>query len=128
MSHPVQEEDRIATTKIVVIAIGSLAVFGVGILWSISIERDEGKTIVTHAEPAPPAAAGAPEVGIVYQWPFPTEQYGEGGENSHFAADKAAATQERLEHYGWIDKKAQVVHIPIEEAMKQYVSQAGSKK
>ena len=34
--------------------------------------RDE-QSIVTQMHPAPPAEAGAPEVGIVYQWPFNAE-------------------------------------------------------
>ncbi len=119
MSHPVQEEDRIATGKIVITAIVSLSIFGVGALWSISIQRAENKTIVSQLHPAGPAQAGAPEVGIVYQWPFAVSQ---------FANDKAAVTKGRLERYGWVDKSAKVVRIPIEEAMKKYVSQAGGTK
>jgi len=119
MSHPVQEEDRIATGKIVVTAIVSLAIFGVGVVWSVAIQRGENKSIVTQAHPAAAAEAGAPEVGIVYQWPFYTSNYG---------AEKAAETQARLEHYSWADKNAKVARIPIEEAMKKYVATAGGGK
>jgi hypothetical protein len=119
MSHPIQEEDRIATGKIVLTAVISLSIFGVGALWSISIQRGEMKTIVSQPGPLGPAAAGAPEVGIVYQWPFSTSQ---------FANEKAAETKGRLERYGWVDKNAKVVHIPIEEAMQKYVQQAGGGK
>jgi hypothetical protein len=65
------------------------------------------------------AEAGAPEVGIVYQWPFNVSQYG---------AEKKAEVMKRLEHYRWADKNAKVVRIPIEEAMQKYVSQAGGQK
>lgn len=115
MSHPIQEEDRIATGKIVVTAIVSLAIFGVGVIWSISIQRNESNSIVTAAHPSGPAEGGAPEVGIVYQWPFNMSSYG---------AEKAAETKARLAHYRWADKNAKVVRIPIEEAMKKYVAGA----
>ncbi len=119
MSHPIQEEDRIATGKIVLTAIVSLAIFGIGVIWAISIQRGEDKSIVTHAQPAPPAESGAPEVGIVYQWPFNMSQYG---------ADKARETKARLEYYRWADKDKKVVRIPIDEAMKKYLAQSGGGK
>ncbi len=119
MSHPIQEEDRIATGKIVATAIISLSIFGVGVIWSISIQRNENHTIVSIGRVDGPAAVGAPEVGIVYQWPFST---------SHYANDKAEETKGRLEHYGWADKKAQIARIPIEQAMEKWVSQAGGQK
>lgn len=119
MSHPVQEEDRVATGKIVATAIISLLIFGVGVLWSISIQRNEMHSLVTQGPPPGPATEGAPEVGIVYQWTFAT---------SHYANDKAEQTKGRLERYGWTDKKAQIAHIPIEQAMEKYVSQAGGQK
>jgi hypothetical protein len=119
MSHPVQEEDRIAIGKIIVTAIVSLAIFGIGVVWSISIQRGENHSIVTHMNPARAAEAGAPEVGIVYQWPFNMSTYG---------AEKAAETKARLEHYRWADKNAKVARIPIEEAMKKYVAQSGAAK
>jgi len=119
MSQPVQEEDRIATGKIIVVAVVSLAVFGIGVLWSISIQRGEEKSIVTQLHPAAPGEAGAPEVGIVYQWPFNMSQYG---------ADKARETKARLEYYRWADKDKKVVRIPIDEAMKKYLATAGAQK
>jgi len=120
MSHgPIQEEDRIATGKIVLTAVVSLAIFGIGALWSISIQRNEMQSLVSPPGALGPAAAGAPEVGIVYQWPFNTSQ---------FANDKAAETKGRLERYGWVDKNAKIAHIPIEEAMQKYVQQAGGGK
>ena len=119
MSQPVQEEDRIAIGKIVITAIVSLGIFGIGALWSISIQRHEMGSIVSTEHPAGPAMAGAPEVGIVYQWPFNL---------SHYGADKAAETKGRLARYGWVDKNTKVVHIPIDQAMEKYVSQAGGGK
>lgn len=117
MSHPVQEEDRIATGKIILTAVVSLIIFGIGVLWAVSIQRTEQHRVV--AEVGNPTSAGKPEVGIVYQWPFFV---------SHYGQDKLEAKRAELESYGWVDKKAQVVHIPIEEAMKKYVATAGGQK
>jgi hypothetical protein len=119
VSHPVQEEDRIASGKIIATAVISLAIFGVGALWSISIQKAEMGSIVSEAAPAVPTEAGKPEVGIVYQWPFNV---------SHYANDKAAEKQAWLSTYGWVDKKNGVVHVPIEEAMQKYVATAGGNK
>ena len=75
--HPVQEEDRVASGKIIGTAVVSLALFGVGALWSVKIQRDEMKSIVTPAQQAPDTKIGQPEVGIVYQKPFNTSAYAE---------------------------------------------------
>ncbi|HXU69309.1 MAG TPA: hypothetical protein VN947_08265 [Polyangia bacterium] len=117
----VQEEDRIATGKIVATAVISLLIFGVGVIWAISIQRAtaENHSVITPLNSAPPAEKGAPEVGIVYQWPFDVSQYG---------ADKKAEAEARLHHYSWVDKDAKIVRIPIDEAMQKYVSQAGGGK
>lgn len=119
MSHPIQEEDRIATGRIILIAVVSLATFGIGVVWAISIQRGENKSIVTQMHPAPDGERGAPEVGIVYQWPFNMSQYG---------ADKAREAKARLEYYRWADKDKKVVRIPIDEAMKKYLATAGAQK
>ena len=119
MSHPIQEEDRIATGKIVLVAVVSLIIFGVGVVWAISIQRGENKSIITAMHPAPDGEKGAPEVGIVYQWPFNMSQYG---------ADKAAETKARLEHYRWADKDHKHVRIPLDVAMKKYLAQSGGNK
>lgn len=120
MSHPVQEEDRIGTVKIILTAVISLAVFGVGALWSVAIQRDaQGGSIVQKLGNPGAASERAPEVGIVYQWPFFT---------SHYGPDKAAEKKEWLESYGWVDQNAKLVHVPIEQAMERYVSQSGAGK
>jgi hypothetical protein len=119
MSHPVQEEDRIAIGTIILTGVISLALFGVGALWSVSIQRDMMKSIVTQPHIYGPTEAGKPEVGLVYQTPF---------YKSHYAADKVTEKRVPLDHYGWVDKKAGVVHIPVGTAIEQYVAQAGGAK
>ena len=117
MSHPIQEQDRIATGKIIMTAVVSLIIFGIGVLWAVSIQRAEEGHV--RARIGNPTEAGKPEVGIVYQWPFFI---------SHYGQDKLEAKRAYLESYGWVDKNAKIVHIPIEEAMKKYVATAGGQK
>jgi hypothetical protein len=119
VSHPVQEEDRIATGKIILTAAISLAIFGVGALWSVSIQKAEMKSIVTQPHLYGPTELGKPEVGIVYQQPFNISDYG---------GTKQAEKELHLSTYGWVDKSAGVVHVPIEQAIQRYVAQSGGGK
>jgi hypothetical protein len=115
--HPVQEEDRIPVGKIVLVAVVSLAVFAIGVVWSVSIQRSENQTIVQWHKSIGPDKIGEPEVGIVYQLPF---------NKSAYAEDKKAEKQLWLSHYGWTDKAKGTVHTPIDVAIQKYVSQAGA--
>jgi hypothetical protein len=120
VSHPVQEEDRIPVGKIVLIAVVSLAVFALGVVWSVSIQRSENQTVIQWHKPAGPDLTGEPEVGIVFQVPF---------NKSAYAEDKKAEKQQWLGHYGWTDKAKGTVHVPIEVAIQKYVAQsAGASK
>lgn len=120
MSHPVQEEDRVATGKIFAVGIISILVFAVGAVWSVSIQNRNMNGIVE--EPLPGTAQAAqpmkPEVGIVFQWPFNKSNYG---------PEKRAEKDEWLRSYGWVDKGAGVVHIPIDEAIHRLVAEGGHK-
>ena len=119
VSQPIQEEDRIATGKIV--AHGDRLARHLRRRRRL-VDVDPAQREQEHRHAAcirrRSAEAGAPEVGIVYQWPFNV---------SHFGPEKAAETKSRLEHYSWVDKNAKVVRIPIEQAMEKYVSQAGGR-
>ena len=117
MSHPVQEEDRIPVGKIVLVAAVSLAVFAVGVVWSVSIQRSENDSIVQWHKTLGADHTNAPEVGIVFQTPF---------NKSAYADDKKAEKQLWLSHYGWTDKAKGTVHTPIDVAIQKYVSQAGA--
>lgn len=117
MSHPIQEEDKIPIGKIVVVAIVALAVFGVGAVWAVAIQRSEQHSIVQEHHSNGPDVAGSPEVGIVYQTPFTSARY---------ADDKKDEKEAWLTHYGWVDKAKGTVHVPIDQAMRKYVSQQSS--
>lgn len=104
-----QEEDRVRAGIIAIIAIVTLIVFGIGILWAILIVFSVSKDI--RAEPAPiPSLIGQPVIGIVEQPMF---------ERDRRLADMLAAQRERLSTYGFVDRERGRIHIPIEEAMKR---------
>ena len=55
-------------------------------------------------------------MGIVDYVPFDTDH-----RLQHWQQGKAKA----LNSYGWVDKKKGLIHIPIDEAMKDVIRQAG---
>jgi hypothetical protein len=116
MSHPVQEEDRVASGKILAVGIISIVIFAVGAVWSVSIQnRNMGG--ITEEPLAGTVQANypmKPEVGIVYQLPFNQSAYGN---------TKLDEKREWLDSYGWVDKGAGVVHLPIEVAMKKLATE-----
>ena len=59
------------------------------------------------------------EVGIVDYVPFDADDRLE-----HWQQEKAKA----LNSYGWVDKKKGLIHIPIDEAMKDVIRQAGGNR
>lgn len=60
-----------------------------------------------------PPSLGAPEVADVNQRPFALEDG---------APRLRDAQQARLRGYGWVDRDAGVIHIPVERAMEQVLS------
>ncbi|QDE90735.1 hypothetical protein BHS06_18185 [Myxococcus xanthus] len=60
-----------------------------------------------------PPALGAPEVADVNQRPFALEDG---------APRLRDAQQARLQTYGWVDRDAGVIHLPVERAMEQVLS------
>jgi hypothetical protein len=112
---PPQEHDAPNVAKAVVIAAGTLAVFAVGIAWVI---------VILRSRPEPPDAFRAPqpnelrqpEIGIVDQPPFEGDTRLESlqeGQRRHLAT------------YGWVDRDAGTIHIPIERAMELLVAEHG---
>lgn len=113
MSHPVQEEDKIPIPKIIAVAVIALIVFGIGATWAVAIQRSEQHSIVQEHHTNGPDRSGSPEVGIVYQTPF---------NRSRYANDVKDAKEAWLTSYGWVDKAKGSVHVPIDQAMRKYVS------
>jgi hypothetical protein len=117
MGHPVQEEDKVQSGKIILIGVVSVATFIVGSLWAGQIEKRE--TLPAPSEQRPAALAGKPEVGIVYQTQF---------REARFGLDLRDKKEAWLDSYGWVDSEHKVVHIPIEQAMERVAQSAGASK
>jgi len=103
--HVRQEEDRIAARPILAVGIGSLVIFFLASFVTIGYLRiREG-----DRPPLPvPAEMGQSKIGLVEQQLFELATRGE--------RDRQARL-ERLGSYGWVDRDAGLVHLPIERAM-----------
>jgi hypothetical protein len=101
----VQEPDKIATNTVIGVGVGSLALFAVGIIATYGFLRSLGPAI----EPVEGSRqVGQAEMGLVNQLPFSTDlRYYEQRDRE----------MKHLAGYGFVDRKAGTVHIPIEHAM-----------
>ena len=110
-SHPVirAEPDRIGTPRIVAVGLAALMFFAVASWATIRFGFDRTRAeVLPDGPPAPPAEIGKNKIGIVEQRLFslavePTEW--------------RRQQRERLESWGWVDRKEGIVHVPVEEAM-----------
>ncbi len=91
-------------------------------LQSIEQKKEAVGNALTPAREIPPApllqtAPHMPvnwtETGALEKQPF----------NSTSLAEVHAGESAQLEHYGWIDKQAKIVHIPIRQAMQKLLEQ-----
>jgi len=99
------EEDRISTGRILLVGIGSLVLFFFASMAAVAyLSFRQGER---PALPIPPEL-GSSKIGIVEQQLFDLSQRGD--------RDRAARL-ERLGSYGWVDRPAGVVHMPIGHAM-----------
>jgi len=99
------EADLVPGARIVLVGVGALAVFLVGSLLTVGYLR--GREAARGPLPVP-AEMGGSKVGLVEQQLFTRVDRGE---------RVRARDLERLSSYGWVDRKAGVAHIPIDEAM-----------
>lgn len=99
------EEDRISTGRILLVGIASLVLFffaSMAVVLYLSFRQGERPPM-----PIPPEV-GASKIGLVEQQLFELSVRGE--------RDRAARV-ERLGAYGWVDRPAGIVHMPIDRAM-----------
>jgi len=108
------EDKNLPYRKIVGVGLASVIVFALGILWSTSLLKLATREM-QPAGPAPmPPGVNQYEVGIVNQRMFSLDQR---------AAQKRLQQMNRLSTYGWLDRQAGVVHIPIDVAMDMLVQE-----
>ncbi|GAC1597531.1 MAG: hypothetical protein NVS4B10_07290 [Myxococcales bacterium] len=103
-----QQGQDIHFGKVIAVGIVSLAIFAVGSIWSISILHTKQKEMNPSGRVSLPAEIGQEEIGIVDQVPFDLNRW----------VHKYKQEQnQRLDSYGWVDRKAEKIHLPIERAM-----------
>ncbi len=103
---PAQEPDGIHSAKITAVAVTAIVLFSLGTYWGATILERGGGSL---REPAPAAKEiGRPEIGIVNQWAFSADPRGP------LPLDRPGAP---LGDYGWVDRQAGVIRIPVERAM-----------
>ncbi len=109
-AHRVRAEpDRIDTPRLLAIAVATLTLFfGASAVTGWGTQRLRGR--IEPAGPALPAHAGQPQIGMVEQRPFDlvrTDEEWRAGQRRH------------LESYGWVDRKAGIIHVPVEQGMER---------
>jgi hypothetical protein len=110
-----QADESIRWDLVIGIGVGAIVLFTIATLiaWRFMVHREFE---LQAGGPLPiPRQIGQAEIGIVDQVPFDvTRAY------QTYRDDRAA----RLESWGWVDRKAGVVHMPIEEAMDRVVKES----
>jgi hypothetical protein len=110
-------EDGVNLKKIVLVGAVSLAIFIISAVIAHLILKSEEAKYRAGGPPTVATEIGKPEIGIVDQPTFD-------GDNrlELWQAEKKRI----LGSYGWADRKKGLVHLPIEDAMKEVVRQAAS--
>jgi hypothetical protein len=100
------EADQVPGARIVLVGVGALLVFLVGSLLTVGYLKARE---VAHGPLPVPEEMGSSKIGLVEQQLFSLVERGE---------RLRAAQLQRLGSTGWVDRKAGVAHIPIDEAMR----------
>jgi hypothetical protein len=116
-SHPDPDDDGIDIKKILLVGVGSLSLFAICCVAAYLMLRNGYNEYDAKGRPPEPAMIGKGEIGIVDQPLF---------EDDNRLEEWKAAKQHRLNGYGWVDRKKEIIHIPIDKAIDQLVSEAGN--
>jgi len=114
-----QADEHVASFKIVAVGVIALLVFGAATVWSARILDRTARTLSPGGPLPVGKEIGKPEIGIVDQTPFETTR---GSEKYRREA------LQRLNSYGWVDPQKGVIHVPIDKAIDQLLSQEQGKK
>ena len=107
-----QAEEAISWPRVIGVALGAVIVFTVSILIVLRILHGRERALQPFGPDPLPGEIGKSEIGIVDQVPFEV--------NRSLQLYRQERLQ-RLESWGWIDRKQGIVHMPIEEAMDRVV-------
>lgn len=111
------EPEVIGLGKVITVGVLSVVLFVIGSIWALKMRTATEATMNPAGSryTALPAGFGAEEQGIVDQVPFEL--------NTWVEKDHARATA-KLVGYGWVDKQAGVIRLPIERAMDLVVAES----
>ena len=99
------EEDRVSTGRILQVGAASILLFilaGAAVVYDLHVRQAERGPL------AVPAEVGRSKIGLAEQDFFDVAVRG---------SRENARKRDRLASYGWVDRNAGVVHIPIDRAM-----------
>jgi hypothetical protein len=103
-----QAEEAIAWGKVIGVGVGSIVTFALAIYVSYRFQYAREKALQPAGPDPVPAQIGQGEIGLVDQVPFDVSR-----SLQTYRRDRL----QRLESWGWIDRKRGTVHMPIERAM-----------
>lgn len=105
---PPPEPEGVHTRTLLVVGIAALALFTLAVVAQWLLLRVWGQPFVV------PEALGQREIGMVDQVPF---------EENTQAASLRERQRQRLTTYGWVDREAGLIHLPVEEAARQLLAE-----
>ena len=109
MSPPAaQAEEGIHWPGVIGVGLGSVIIFAISVLIVFKMMHAREKALQPLGPDPLPVQMGQGEIGIVDQVPFDVTRA-----NQQYRDDKL----QRLSSWGWIDRKAGAVHMPIDRAM-----------
>jgi hypothetical protein len=113
--HVPGTDDDVNIKKIVVIGVVSLVIFALSaVVAHIILRRDETTLQARGVAPLVRGLAQKDEIGIIDAVPFDAD-----ARLDRWRKEKGRA----LTSYGWVDRKKGIIHIPVEEAMKEVIRQ-----
>ncbi len=107
------EDEALPVGALGMVAIISAVVFAVAIFWASRLQLSVENEVRDQTGIAKPSEVlGQPEIGMVDQQLFTVERR---------SLEGRRAEHEKLSSYGWVNRQAGTVHVPIETAMKKYL-------
>jgi hypothetical protein len=117
-AHVPGTDDDVNISQIIWIGVVSLAIFALSAVAAhIILRGDEAQLQKRGVAPLVRGLAKKHEIGIIDYVPFDSD-----ARLDRWRAEKTKA----LNSYGWVDRKKGLIHVPVEEAMKEVVRQAAA--
>jgi len=111
---PAQAAEGINWGAVLGVGIGSIVVFAIAILIVVRMLHAREKALQPIGPDPMPLQIGQVEIGIVDQVPFDVTRTLQAYRDDRI---------QRLETWGWVDRKAGTVHMPIDRAIELVVQE-----